>query len=78
MEMCSHFHKYAEDRVGLYARQAIKIPSPSIFVEVVMRLQLLLLHAAATNSREASHPMSAMTDVLYYYSWIFLLGLRQR
>lgn len=73
----SHFHKQAEDRGGLYAQQAIKTPSPYVFVEAVMRLQLLLLRAAATSSREVLHPLSAMMDVLYYYSWIFLIGLKE-
>jgi len=79
--MCSyglHFPKYAEDRVGPYTQPVIKMPSPSILVEVVMRLKLLLLPAAATNSREVSHPMSAMMDMPFYHSWIFLLGFNQR
>lgn len=60
----SHFHKYTEEHGELSARQAIKIPSPSIFVEVVMSLQLLLLHTAATNSGEVSHPISDGYTVL--------------
>lgn len=27
---------------------------------------------------EELHPTSAVTDVLYYYSWMFLLGLKQK
>lgn len=54
------------------------ISFPSIFVETVMRLQLLLLHTAGMHSREELHPTSAVTDVLYHYSWMFLLGLKQR
>lgn len=57
-------HTFTTQHVGLYAWQAIKIPSPSIFVEVVMRVQLLLLlHTVATNSREVSHSMNAMCHI---------------